>query len=122
MMKTNELESDTGRYCFRGTSKDHIVSRPYRRQISGVAYHSQKSRLIPDRPDMSGVSSFPCKVADVSERGVGVVCRDAENAPDLFREGAHMTLIDADGKRARVEVRWVNNGRVGLRRFEINPL
>jgi hypothetical protein len=93
-----------------------VVNRPYRRPISGVAYHAQKCRLVLDMPDAAGNESYPCKIANVSDCGFGVVCRAAETTPDVFQPGAHMTLEAWDGKRSRVEIRWINKARLGLKR------
>jgi hypothetical protein len=35
--------------------------------------------------------------------------------PELFKSGTQMTLEGMDGKRVRVQIRWVKNGRLGLR-------
>jgi hypothetical protein len=100
---------------------DDVIDRPLRRPISGVAYNAQKCRLVPDTPDPAGNDSYSCKIADVSEHGFGVVCRTAANSPDLFQIGALMTLEAQDGKQYRVDICWVKNGRLGLRRSSDKP-
>jgi hypothetical protein len=94
---------------------DMTVNRSPRRQIAGIAYNAQKTRLALDEPDASGHESYPCKIADVSDDGFGVVCPAANTVSDLFALGAQMTLETSDGKRSRVEIRWIRNGRLGLR-------
>ena len=100
--------------------KELVFTRSMRRPISGVLYNAQKCRLVPDSPDAAGNQSYTCKIADVSETGFGVVCRSAEKSPELFPSGAQMTLEANDGKRLRVEVRWIRNGRLGLKRLRLN--
>jgi hypothetical protein len=94
---------------------DMIVNRPVRRAISGVAYNAQRSYLVPDEPDAEGNKSYFCKIADTSVGGFGVACRAASTHPELFKSGTQMTLEGMDGKRVRVQIRWVKNGRLGLR-------
>ena len=98
------------------SGKDVIINRPTRRAITGVAYNAQKCRLLPDTPDAAGNASFPCRIADVSDAGLGVVCRAVEQAPDLFPLGARMVLEASDGTRSRWEIRWIRHGRIGLKR------
>jgi hypothetical protein len=45
----------------------------------------------------------------------------AANSPDLFQIGALMTLEAQDGKQYRVDICWVKNGRLGLRRSSDKP-
>jgi hypothetical protein len=101
---------------FGAARRDVVINRPYRRRITGVAYTAQRSRLVLDMPDAAGNDSYPCKIADVSVGGFGVVCQAAQQAMDVFQSGALMTLEAWDGMRARVEVRWANNDRLGLKR------
>jgi hypothetical protein len=96
---------------------DMVVHRPSRRPISGVVFHAQKSRLILDAPDTDGNESYPCRVADMSDGGFGVVCSAADKVPEVFQPGAQMTLEAWDSKQSRVEIRWIKNGRLGLRRM-----
>ncbi len=101
--------------------KDLVISRPFRRRVTGVAYTAQKSRLIPDRPDAEGNDSYPCKIADVSVDGFGVVCRAASINPTLFETGSEMTLEGSDGKRVRVQIRWAKKDRLGLKVLRPTP-
>jgi len=94
-----------------------VVNRPARQSIGGVAFIAQRCRLILDEPDAAGNQSYACKIADASDTGLGVVCRVAEQTPGLFQLGAQMTLEAVDGKRVRVEIRWIKGSRLGLQRF-----
>ena len=96
---------------------DMVAYRPSRRPITGVAYNAQRSRLVPDAPDAEGNANYPCKIANVSDGGFGVVCRAAEKSPDLFQTDALMMLESGDGTRIRVQIQWVSHGRIGLKRF-----
>jgi hypothetical protein len=100
---------------------DMIVNRPSRRAISGPAFTAQRSHLVPDEPDVDGNKSYFCKVADVSDSGFGVVCRTAGINPSLFKTGNQMTLEASDGKRVRVQIRWIKNGRLGLKVLRPEP-
>ena len=84
---------------------------------AAVAYNAQRSRLVPDAPDAEGNANYPCKIANVSDGGFGVVCRAAEKSPDLFQTDALMMLESGDGTRIRVQIQWVSHGRIGLKRF-----
>jgi len=101
--------------------KTMTVIRAPRRAITGIAFNAQRSRLILDAPDSAGNESYPCKIANVSDAGFGLMCPAAAKVPDLFKVGAHMTLEGSDGKRSRVEVRWISNGRLGLRLVGAKP-
>jgi hypothetical protein len=94
---------------------DMVVNRSARRPIQGIAFNAQKSHLVRDEPDSAGNERYRCKIADVSDGGFGVVCRTAATNPELFQAGEQMTLQGADGKRVRVQIRWIKNGRLGLR-------
>ena len=94
-----------------------IVNRPARESIVGDAFEAQHCSLVLDSPDAMGREFYPCKITNASEAGFGVVCSAARTVPHPFKAGAQMTLHDAEGKRVRVEVRWVSNGRLGLRRL-----
>jgi hypothetical protein len=101
--------------------EDIIVRRPYRRPITGFAFTMQKCRLVLDMPDATGNRSYPCQIADLSDRGFGVVCPAAEKMLEVFHTGAKLTLEAWDGKKLRVEVRWVEKERMGLRRIAPKP-
>jgi hypothetical protein len=96
---------------------DIIVNRPPREPITGLAFETQHCSLILDWPDDTGNESYPCKITDVSEGGFGVMCGAAKKIPHPFKFGTQMTLHDPEGKRVRVEIRWVNYGRLGVRRL-----
>jgi len=94
-----------------------IVSRPPRRAITGIEFHTQTCRLLLDEPDAAANDSYPCKIADVSDEGFGVVCGAVNTVTNPFRPGSQLTLQESHGERLRVEVRWIKNGRLGLRRL-----
>jgi hypothetical protein len=98
-----------------------IVKRPAREPTSDSAFQAQHCSLILDKPDAAGNEIYPCKITDVSQAGFGIICSAAQKAPHPFRPGTKMTLHDAEGKSIRVEVRWANNGRLGLRRLDAKP-
>jgi hypothetical protein len=100
---------------------DMVVNRATRRPLSGAAFQAERSHLVPDAPDVEGNKSYFCKVADVSDTGFGVVCRTASVNPTLFKAGNQMTLEGSDGKRVRVQIRWIKNGRLGLRILRPTP-
>jgi hypothetical protein len=100
---------------------DMIVSRSAREPVSGLAFQAQHCSLVLDSPDAAGHAFYPCKITDVSDEGFGVVCGAARKVPHPFKFGAQMTLHDAEGKRVRVEIRWISNGRLGLRRLATKP-
>jgi hypothetical protein len=112
-----ETEKRPGQWRFKAVRPGTIVNRPFRREVWGTAYAAQRCRLILDEPDIEGNESYSCKIADHSEGGFCVVCPAAEKAPDLFGVGVEMTLEAWDGKLLRVEIRWISNGRVGLKRY-----
>jgi hypothetical protein len=91
-----------------------------RRLNSGVALMAQRFRLILDKADAAGHAHYPCKILDASAQGFGVICSAVELAPDLFQVGAQMTLEAADRKRLRVEIRWINKDRLGVKRLAAN--
>jgi hypothetical protein len=115
-MKETEKRPGNGLQRIVTIGKDDVINRPSRRLISGVAYNAQKCRLIPDTPDAAGNASYICKIADVSDAGYGVVCRAAADTPEHFQLGTKMTLEAGDGKQSRVEICWVKNVRLGLKR------
>jgi hypothetical protein len=119
---TQKTEKRPGTDCWRFApiGGDRIVKRPHRREVWGIAYVAQKCRLVPDRPDPAGNASYACKIANVSEGGFGIVCRKAGATPDLFQTGSEMTLEAWDGKRLRVEIRWVNKDRMGVKCFSLS--
>jgi hypothetical protein len=102
---------------FAAVEGEMIVNRPPRRSITGIEFHTQICRMLLDEPDVMGNEVYPCKIADVSDGGFGVVCGAAEKIPHPFKPGAQLTLQESDGDRLRVEVRWIKNGRLGLRRL-----
>ena len=106
---------------FAAVEGEMIVNRPPRRSITGMDFHTQVCRLLLDEPDASGHEIYPCKIADVSDAGFGVVCGAAEKITHPFRAGTQLTLQESDGDRMRVEVRWIKNGRLGLRRLVPKP-
>jgi hypothetical protein len=106
---------------FAAVEGEMIVNRPPRRSITGVEFHTQICRLLLDEPDAMGNEAYPCKIADVSDAGFGVVCGAAEKVTHPFRAGGQLTLQESDGDRMRVEVRWIKNGRLGLRRLIPKP-
>jgi hypothetical protein len=97
-----DMRPGTALRRFAAVEGDMIVNRPPRRSITGIEFHTQICRLLLDEPDAKGNDTYACKIADVSDGGFGVVC------------GA------ADGDRLRVEVRWIKNGRLGLRRLAVS--
>ena len=102
---------------FAAVEGEMIVNRPPRRRITGIEFHTQISRLLLDEPDATGHDVYPCKIADVSDSGFGVVCGAAERISHPFKPGSQLTLQESAGERLRVEVRWIKNGRLGLRRL-----
>jgi hypothetical protein len=118
MMQRSEKTYEPGLQRVVVASADMTVNRSPRRQIGGIAYAAQKTRLTPDEPDEDGNESYYCKIFDVSEDGFGVVCPTALKNSGLFTLGKQLTLEATDGKRSRVEIRWVSQGRLGLRRLD----
>ncbi len=102
---------------FAAVQGDMIVNRPPRRAITGIEFHTQICRLLLDEPDAAANDSYPCKIADVSDEGFGVVCGAANTLSHAFRPGSQVTLQESDGERLRVEIRWIKNGRLGLKRL-----
>ena len=98
-----------------------IVNRPPRRSITGIEFTNQVSRLLLDEPDATGNDVYPCQIANVSDAGFGVVCSAARSIPHPFHAGGLLTLHDTEGERVRVEIRWIKNDRLGLRRLSAKP-
>jgi hypothetical protein len=121
MIQKMEKRPGTTLRRFAAVEGEMIVNRPPRRSITGVEFHTQICCLLLDEPDAAGNEAYACKIADVSDGGFGVVCAAAEKIAHPFRAGSQLTLQEADGDRLRVEVRWVKNGRVGLRRLVPKP-
>jgi hypothetical protein len=121
MAQKNEHKPTMGLRRFAAVEGDMIINRPPRRSITGIEFHMQSCRLLLDEPDAAGHEAYPCKIADVSDAGFGVVCAAAEKISHPFKPGAQLTLQEADGERLRVEVRWIKNGRLGLRRLVPKP-
>jgi hypothetical protein len=115
-----DMRPGTALRRFAAVEGDMIVNRPPRRSITGIEFHTQICRLLLDEPDAKGNDTYACKIADVSDGGFGVVCGAAEKVPHPFKPGAQLTLQESDGDRLRVEVRWIKNGRLGLRRLAVS--
>ncbi len=98
-----------------------FINRPPRKPVTGLAFQAQHCSLVLDRPDAAGHEFYACTVTDISDGGFGAVCAAAKKVPTPFRSGAQMTLHDGEGKRVRVEIRWISNGRLGLRRLTAKP-
>jgi hypothetical protein len=103
------------------TQEDRAVERAARRPISGIVFLAQKTRLVLDAPDAAGKATYPCRIFDFSAGGFGVVCHALAKSRGAFHLGAQMTLEAWDGKRSRVEIRWINNARIGLKCVEASP-
>jgi hypothetical protein len=121
MARGNEDKLGTGLRRVAAVEGNIIVNRPPREQIAGLAFQAQHCSLVLDRPDAAGHEFYPCKITNLSDGGFCAECSAASKVPHPFTCGAQMTLHDSDGKRVRVEVRWVSNGRVGLRRLTAKP-
>ena len=97
------------------TDGDMIINRPPRRSITGVVLSAQRSHLVPDEPDSEGRKSYFCKITDMSDGGFCVLCRMASEDPRLFKPGVQMILEGPGDKRRRVQIRWLKDGRIGLK-------
>jgi hypothetical protein len=117
MTQKSENRVGVGLRRFVAVEGDYIVNRPPRRSITGIEFHTQECLLLLDEPDATGNERFPCKVADISDEGFGVVCRAAEKIPHPFKPGARLTLQESAGERSGWENRWKKNGRLGMRRL-----
>jgi hypothetical protein len=100
---------------------DIIISRPPRWPAKDIAFHTTMSRLLLDDKGATPNQGYACKMANVSDEGFCVVCDETKLMSHPFKPGAQMTLEESDGKQSRVEVRWIKNGRLGLRRVALRP-
>jgi hypothetical protein len=117
MTQKMEQGAGVGLRRFAAVEGDLIVNRPPRRVVTGIEFHTQECRLVLDAPDAAGAEAYPCRISDVSDEGFGVLCRAVQKLSHPLRPGAQSTLQNADGERVRVEIRWIKNGRLGLRRM-----
>ncbi len=116
MVEQSENRISLGLRRFAAVEGDMIINRPPRRPVTDMEFHTQICRLLLDEMDATANDSYPCKVANVSDEGFGIVCDATKHISHPFKPGAQLTLEEYDGKRSRVEVRWIRNGRLGLRR------
>ncbi|WP_419758537.1 hypothetical protein [Acidisoma sp.] len=121
MAEKIEKKTGNGLRRFAAVEGDMIVNRPPRRSITGIEFANQISRMLLDQPDATGNHIYPCKIANVSDEGFGVVCGAARTIPHPFHTGGQLTLQESDGERVRVEIRWIKSDRLGLRRLSARP-
>jgi hypothetical protein len=121
MAEKSENRMSLGLRRFAAVAGDIIVNRPPRRPAKEIAFHTTICRLLPDESGATANQGYACKVANVSDEGFCVVCEETKLMSHPFKPGAQMTLEESDGKRSRVEVRWIKNGRLGLRRVALRP-
>jgi hypothetical protein len=121
MAEKSENMTTLGLRRFAAVAGDIIVSRPPRWPAKDIAFHTTMSRLLLDEKGTTPNQGYACKVANFSDEGFCVVCDETKLMSHPFKPGAFMTLEESDGKRSRVEVRWVKSGRLGLRRVTPRP-
>jgi len=121
MFEEIETRFDSDLQHTPAVGRDAPLDRAARRSIGGIAFLAQRTRLVLDQPDAAGKASYPCRIFDFSGGGFGVICHAVGTAAEAFQPGARMTLEAWDSKRSRVEIRWINNGRIGLKCVDTEP-